>query len=62
MVDLIIFVYLFIVYLFIVYRRRFLVYLFIYLSRYLNHETVKGPFRSLSQAAACYYQKLTTQR
>jgi len=26
------------------------------LSRYLDQETAKGPFRSLSQAATCYYQ------
>jgi len=25
------------------------------LSRYLNQETVKGPFRSSSQVATCYY-------
>jgi len=29
---------------------------FIYLSRYLDQETAKGPFRSSSQAATCYYQ------
>jgi len=26
-----------------------------YLSRYLDQETAKGPFRSSSQAATCYY-------
>jgi len=28
----------------------------IYLSRYLDQETAKGPFRSSSQAAICYFQ------
>jgi len=28
----------------------------IYLSRYLDQETAKVPFRSSSQAATCYYQ------
>jgi len=31
------------------------------LSRYLDQETAKWPFRSSSQAATCYYQS-TTQR
>jgi len=31
-------------------------YLFIYLSRHLDQETAKRSFRSLSQAATCYYQ------
>jgi len=26
------------------------------LSRYLDQETAKGPYRSSSQAATCYYQ------
>jgi len=30
------------------------VYVLFYLSRYLNQETVKGPFRSSSPAATCY--------
>jgi len=30
-------------------------YLLIYLSRYLDQETTKWPFRSSSQAATCYY-------
>jgi len=36
----------------------------IYLSRYLDQETAKGPFRSSSPAVTCYYQSigLTTQR
>jgi len=29
---------------------------FTYLSSYLDLETAKGPFRSSSQAATCYYQ------
>jgi len=28
----------------------------IYLSRYLDQETAKGPFRSSSQTSTCYYQ------
>jgi len=28
----------------------------IYLSRFLDQETAKGPYRSLSQAATCYDQ------
>jgi len=31
-------------------------YLLIYLSRYLDQETTKGPFRPSSQAATWYYQ------
>jgi len=31
-------------------------YLLIYLSEYLDLETVNWPFRSSSQAATCYYQ------
>jgi len=31
-------------------------YLLIYLSRFLDKDTVKLPFRSSSQAATCYYQ------
>jgi len=31
-------------------------YLLIYLSRYLDREIAKGPFRPSSQAATCYYQ------
>jgi len=26
------------------------------MSRYLDHETAKGPFHLLSQAATCYYR------
>jgi len=26
------------------------------LSRYFDHETAKGPFQFLNQAATCYYQ------
>jgi len=31
------------------------------LSIFLNQETAKGPFWSLSQAATCNYTSLTTQ-
>jgi len=37
-------------------RFRFKYWILIYLSRYLDQETAKGPFRSTSQAATCYYQ------
>jgi len=42
--------------LFDVYPLRFYVYILIYLSMYLDQKTAKGPFRSSSQAATCYYQ------
>jgi len=29
--------------------------LLIYLSRYLDQETAKGPFQSSNQAATCYF-------
>jgi len=33
----------------------------IYLSRYLDQEIAKGPFRSSSQAANCDYQSIYTK-
>jgi len=36
-------------------RRRFMYSVLIYLSRYFDQETAKGPFRSFDQAATCYY-------